>query len=109
MILKVVELLNTILFRHLHINQQKADTPMRIRYFAFLSTPLINQLPNIFVILAEGGRSKAKKKHLRQSNFEKGQAVKRCSVDSCASQKQHFVHPFQFLIANNFESSSATM
>jgi hypothetical protein len=74
MILKVVELLNTILFRHLHIDQHKADTPMRILSFVFFVNtiqPITKHIGNI----SWGGRLKAKNT-MRQSNFEKGQAIK---------------------------------
>ena len=51
---KVFCLLNTRLFLQFHIDQQIADTPMRILALVFLSTSF-NQFPNIFETLVGGG------------------------------------------------------
>jgi hypothetical protein len=48
-------LLKIILFQHVHIDQHKAETPIRILALVFLGIPF-NQLPNILVILVGGGK-----------------------------------------------------
>jgi hypothetical protein len=84
-------------FLQLHIDQHKAETPMRILALSDLSVPL-SQFPNIFVTLDGGGILYAPK-ITRQISLAKGQEINKCSTDSSASQKEHFVFPLQFLFA----------
>jgi hypothetical protein len=95
--LKFFLLLKIISLRHLHIDQHKADTPMRIKTLDCLSTPF-NQFPNIFVILVGGGRLLVKLT-VRHISLAKGHDKNKCSTVSCSPQKTHLVHPFHCLFA----------
>jgi hypothetical protein len=83
-------------FLALHIHKHKAETPTRVKTLDCLSN-LFNQLPNILVILARGGRSKVKVTE-RQSSLTKGQLMNRYSIVFCSPQKIHFVHLFHLLL-----------
>ena len=84
-------------FLTLHIDQHKADTPIRMKALDCLSTPF-SQLPNIFVILVGDGRVKVKL-IVRQSILANGHVMNKCSIVSCSPQKTHFVHPCHLLLA----------
>ena len=97
MIWKFEDLLKTRLFRQFHIDQQIAETPIRIRALVFLSIPF-NQLPNIFLILVGGGILYVLYTTLQTSCANEHER-KICSIVSSNQQKEHLVHPFHFLLA----------
>ena len=91
------DLLKTQSFRQFQIAQSKAQTPTRIWPLSILLIPT-NQFPNKFGILVGGGKLYATWT-VRQIKVAKGQEIKRCWIVSSLSQKQHFLHPFQFRLA----------
>jgi hypothetical protein len=50
-------------------------------------------------VTLDGGGILYAAKITRQISLAKGQEINKCSTDSSASQKEHFVFPFQFLFA----------
>lgn len=85
------------LLRLFQMNQQMAEIPIRILPSFTLPTPF-NHFPNILVILVGGGRLYVKKTTCHKI-FAKGHERNKCSIVSTSSQNQHFLHPFQFLLA----------
>ena len=78
-------------FLQFHKAHIMATTLIRIRAFVILSIPF-NHDPNKFAILVGGYTLKVKctRRHISRTN---GHLIKRCSTDSSASQKTHFLLP----------------